>query len=81
MGLVNISDMFHDDSFESYNFFLAGDQDETYQVEADSHYIKRVRSEIELAMSRGDTYLDVRQLGLVYEGRYWNENILEISWG
>lgn len=82
MKLVyNVSDMFHDESFEGFNFFMIGDQGETYQVEADSEYIKSLRSKIELAMVEGETYLNVRDLNLVYKGKYWDETILEVYWG
>jgi hypothetical protein len=78
--MLNISHMFQDDTFEGYNYFLSS-QDDTYQVEADSEYIKAIRSQIEAAMAQGKTYLDLRHINMTYIGRYYNETILEVYWG
>jgi hypothetical protein len=72
--------MFQDDTFEGNNFFLSS-KDDTYQVEADSEYIKTIRSQIETAMAQGKTYLDLRHINMVYVGRYYNETVLEVYWG
>ena len=65
--------MFHDDTFESFNFALAT-QDEALYVEHDHDVIKAYRKEIEDRMSQGETYLSV---DVECDG----EHYLEIQWG
>jgi len=70
---------FDNDTFESYCFVLAT-QDDAYYTDADSGYIRVIRRQIEAAMAQGETYLDVSHLKLIYEGRLYNERIIEIQW-
>jgi hypothetical protein len=72
--------MFQDDTFEGYNFWLVS-QDESYQVEANSDYIKAIRSQIEAAMAQNKSYLNVKHLNIEYIGKYYNETVLEVQWG
>jgi len=71
--LINISDMFQDDSFECYNFVLAS-QDEAIYVDHDHDVIKAYKSEILERMSQGKSYLAV-------DVEYDHDHILEIQWG
>ena len=70
----NISDMFHDDTFESYNFVLAN-QDEAYQVDADHEVVQAYKNEILARMSQNKSHLvvDVETTD--------GDSILEIQWG
>ena len=77
--LINISDMFTNESFE-FKTFILGCAQEAYYTDCEDDLIVRLRSDLEAAMARGETYLSVKHLGLIYEGRLWDDPILEISW-
>lgn len=74
--IINLSDMFHDDTFESYNFWIA-DSEGTYQVGASDTLIQHMKSQIETAMAAGKSHINTRKLGLVYG----SVEVLEIQWG
>ncbi len=67
--------MFDNGSFECFNFWLA-DLDGCNQVDSTHPVISECRAEIEAAMSRGDSYIQIKS-GLVYGGL----PVLEIQWG
>jgi hypothetical protein len=79
MRLINIGHMFHDDTLQTKTFILCSES-EVYYTEIDNEFVQQVLSQIETAISLNKSHVDVRQLGLVYKGRYWDDPILEISW-
>lgn len=79
IGIIDLSDMFHDDTFEGKTFLLCSDQ-EVYYVEHDNEFIKLLRSQIEQCIKDEHNYLKVKHLDLVYKGRYFDDKILEVQW-
>jgi hypothetical protein len=72
--MINISHMFQDDTFESYNFFLA-DNNDVYQVGIENDLIVEYRNLIEERMKEGKSHLVIKNA--VHMG----EEIFEIQWG
>ena len=77
--LINISHMFQDDTLQCKTFILCADS-ELYYTEIDNPMVQQVLSQIETAISEGKGYVNVKHLNMIYKGRYWNDQILEITW-
>jgi len=71
---------FNDNSYEALNFCLCS-TDESYITDCYSEYIKPLEALIREAIEQGKNYIDVSDLNIVYNGRLWDDHILEIQWG
>jgi len=77
--MINLSHLFQDDSLQCKTFILCS-VTEVYYTEIDNTMVQQILSQIETAITEGRDHVNVKHLNMVYEGRYWDDQILEIQW-
>jgi hypothetical protein len=79
--MINISEMFHDETdVAQKTYTLASATGEVYHVEIDNFVVINALPQIFKAMADNKQYVNIKDLSLEYNGRFYNDLILEISW-